>query len=157
MSKQDNIELWLQRQLRFLSKDELSPAFFSASAIAEVQDGTIERWQLAVDMIYRCIISGLIGVLTPKYRDDHDAFFHAIRTLSPYGESGINLWHGADLFSTDELVEIVEKHFPAADPYDPSVNPAFIQELKDIFGQHGVPWSDATPLLVVANGQSASA
>ena len=149
MSGQDSIESWQQRFLRILSKDDLSPGFFSDSTVVGIKDRTPERWQLAVDMIYRCIVSGLMGVLTPKYSNDVDAFFHDIRTLNPYDESGIVLWNGADLYSTDTLVDLINKHFPSrGGPYDGTVNPAFIEELRAIFFAAGVPWSDA-PLLPV--------
>jgi hypothetical protein len=150
MSGQDSIASWLQRFLRILSKDDLSPGFFSDSTIVGIKDRTPDRWQLAVDMIYRCIVSGLMGVLTPKYRSDLDAFFHDLRTLNPYDDSGIVLWNGADLYSTDALVDLVDKYFPnTGGAYDGTVNPAFIEELRAIFASAGVPWSDA-PLLPVA-------
>ena len=157
MSQSNNIESWLQFQLRVLVKDELTPIYFSTGFIDDIPDDTPQRWQVAVVMIYRCVVSDLMGVVTPKYRDDHDAFFHAIRTLNPYKENGTNLWYGVDLFSTDKLVEIIEKYFPTGGPYDPSVNPVFIQELKDIFALHNVPWSDAPLLPVVANDHSSDA
>jgi hypothetical protein len=157
MSQSNTVESWLQFQLRALARDELSPIYFSTGYIDDIPDDAPQRWQLAVDMIYRCVVSGLMGVVTPRYRNDHNAFFHAIRTLNPYTESGVNLWYGADLFSTDSLVELIDKYFPKTGPYDPLVNPAFIHELKDIFAQHDVPWSDAPLLPIITNDHSASA
>jgi hypothetical protein len=157
MSQSNTVESWLQFQLRVLTQDELSPSYFSTGFIDGIPDRTPQRWQLAVDMMYRCIVSGLVGVVTPRYRNDHDAFFHAIRILNPYDERGINLWYGVDLFSTDALVELIGKYFPETGQYDGTVNPVFIQELKDIFAEHNVPWSDAPLLPIVTNDHSASA
>jgi hypothetical protein len=158
MSTSNNIESWLQFHLRFIVRDEMSPAHFSSGRIDDIPDRTPQRWQLAVDMMYRCIVSGLIGVHTPKYRNDHDAFFHVLRTFDPYDNGdGMALWHGGDLCPTERLIELIGKYFPKTDPSDRTVNPAFIQELKDIFAQHDVPWSDAPLLPIVPNERSASA
>ncbi len=67
------------------------------------------------------------------------------------------LWHGGDLCPTERLLELIDKYIPEAGPYDRPVNPAFIQELKDIFAQHNVPWSDAPLLPIILNDHSAGA
>ena len=158
MSPSNNIESWLQFGLQLLARDGSSPASFLSGRIDDVPDYTSQRWQLAVDMIYRCIVSGLMGVDTPKYRNDHDAFFHVLRTFEPYGAGGgMALWHGADLYPTEKLIELLDKYFPKTGPYERNVNPAFIHELKDIFAQHNVPWSDAPLLPILENDHSAGA
>jgi hypothetical protein len=158
MSPSNNVESWLQFHLQLLARDDLSPASFLSGRIDDIPDRTPQRWQLAVDMMYRCIVSGLMGVHTPKYRNDHDAFFHVLRTFEPYGVGdGMALWHGGDLCPTERLVELVDKYFPKTGPYDRTVNPAFIQELKDTFAEHNVPWSDAPLLPIITNDHSASA
>jgi hypothetical protein len=150
MSEQDNIDLWLQRHLRILSKDDLSPAFFSSSTIVGIGDRTRQRWQIAVDTIYRCIVSDLVRVLTPKYRDNRDEFFHAIRTLNPFDDNGVVLWNGVVLCSTDGLIALIDKYFPKTEGYDPRANPAFIEKLRAIFSENSVPWSDAPLLPIIA-------
>ena len=59
------------------------------------------------------------------------------------------MWNWEQLYGTDKLVALVDKNFPdAGEAYDEAVDPAFIQELREIFAAAGVPWSD-TPLLPV--------
>ncbi len=148
MSEANTIESWLQFGLRILSGDDMSLIYFSSGRIDSIPDDTPQRWQLAVDMIYRCVVSGLLELTYPKYRADHDAFFHAIRTLNPFDRSGAVLWNWEQLYGTDKLVALIDKHFPKTGEYDPRLNLAFIQELRDIFAAAGAPWSDA-PLLPV--------
>jgi hypothetical protein len=139
-------------------------AYWSGGIIDDVPGYSSQRWQLAVDMIYRCVVSGLLELTYPTYRDDHDAFFQAIRTRSPFDqskgvqfdESGGVLWNWEQLFGTDKLVALVGKHFPKTDEYDPNLNPAFVQELREIFSAAGVPWSDA-PLLPVMPASAGAA
>ncbi len=158
MSEQKNIELWLQTCLRFFASDDLSLVSFSSSTISGMPNYTLERWQLAVDMIYRCVVSGLLEFTYPNYRDDHDAFCQAIRTRSPFDESGGVLWNWEQFYGTDKLVALVNGHFPdAAVASHDAVDPAFIQELKDIFAEHNVPWSDAPLLPIILNDHSAGA
>ena len=121
MSEQENIELWLQTRLRFFASDDLSLVSLSSSTIVGMPNYTLKRWQLAVDMIYRCVVSGLSDLTYPKYRNDHDAFFQAIRTRSPFDESGDVMWNWEQLCGTDKLVALVNGRFltPAAHTMTP--------------------------------------
>lgn len=158
MSQPNTVESWLQIDLQLLTRDDLSPAYFMSGLIDAIPDRTPQRWQLAVDMIYRCITSGLIQVGTPRYRDDNDTFFHVLRTSDPYGQGdGMALWHGGDLWPTEALIELIGRYFPQPGPLNRTVNPAFIQELKEIFAAQNMPWSDAPLLPIVATGSSANA
>jgi hypothetical protein len=140
-----------------LSRDDISPIHFSSGLIDSIPDDTPQRRQLAIDMMYRGIVSGLMGVVTPAYRNDHGAFFHDISALDPYVGDGIALWHGSDLCATEKLIELVDKYFPKTGPHDRTVNPAFIRELKDTFAENHVPWSDAPLLPVNTNNHSPGA
>ncbi|THD42331.1 MAG: hypothetical protein E7774_15745 [Bradyrhizobium sp.] len=156
MSQPNTVESWLQFNLQLLIDDNESPVGFMSGRVDGMPDRTPQRWQLAVDMIYRCIVSGLIQIATPQYRDDRDAFFHVLRTFDPYvDDDGILLWHGGQLSPTEALIAMVGKYFPTTGHYERTVNPAFIQELKDIFAAHGVPWSDA-PLLPIVTGEDSA-
>jgi hypothetical protein len=145
------IDSWLQHNLRMLTKDDLSIGYFESGNIDSVPDYSTQRWQLAVDMIYRCVVSGLLELTYPNYRVDHNAFFQAIRTQNPFDQSGGFLWNWEQLHGTDKLIALVDKHFPGAGVANyETVNPAFIQKLRDIFATAGVAWSDAPLLPIVA-------
>jgi hypothetical protein len=153
----NTVECWLQQGLRLLTKDDLSLAFFESGNIDDVPDRTPERWQLAVDMIYRGVVSGLLELTYPKYRADHDAFFQAITILNPFDQSGVALWNGQQLYGTEKLAALVDKHFPkAADKCDGAVNTAFVKDLRDIFAAAGVPWSDGPALPIAARSADES-
>jgi hypothetical protein len=158
MPQPNTVESWLQFGLQRLARDDISPAFFLGGRIDDIPDRTPQRWQLAVDMMYRCIVSGLIDVHTPRYRNDHEGFFHVLRTFAPYGQGdGMALWHGGDLCPTERLIDLLDKYFPKTGPCNRAVNPAFIQELTGIFAEHNVPWSDAPLLPIIRNDNSAIA
>lgn len=161
MQTHNTVDFWMQQHLLVLTSDDMSLAYLTGGTIDDVPDYSPQRWQLAVDMIYRCVVSGLLELTYPKYRGDRDAFFQAVRTLSPFGQSsgipfdqsGGVLWNWEQLYGTDKLVALVDKYFPkTGGAYDDAVNPAFIQELHDVFAAAGVPWSDA-PLLPIAATQ----
>jgi hypothetical protein len=163
MAINHTVDSWTQEHLRVLAKDDMSLAYVAGGIVDDVPDYSAQRWQLAVDMIYRCIVSGLLELTYPKYRVDHDGFFYAIRTLSPFDrsddvpfdESGGVLWNWEQLRGTDTLVDLINKHFPdRGGAYDGTVNPAFIEELRSTFASAGVPWSDATLLPVTTKSRS---
>ena len=165
MSTPRTIDGWLQHNFRALTEDDELLAYLASGCIDGVPDYSPKRWQLAVDMIYRSVVSGLSELTYPKYRADHMAFFHEIKTRSPFdrggegpfGDSGGVLWNWEQLYGTDKLATLIDKHFPKIDAnHDEIVNPAFIQELHDIFAAAGVPWSDAPLLPIITGNNSAS-
>jgi hypothetical protein len=145
----DDIALWLQKNLRTLAEDDSSCAYFLSGIVDNLPDYTVSRWQLAADMIYRCVKSKLILIYNFADCTDEASFFVAIRTLSPFKSEGGLLWNGTLLYGSDMLTTIVEKHFPPSQPYSPDINCAFGEELDEIFQRNGVPWSE-TPLLPIA-------
>ncbi len=75
---------------------------------------------------------------------DLDSFLVSVRTLNPFDpKRGGGIWNGTFLRGTDELRALIDKYFPESEPYDPSLNPAFVRALEEMFKQHDVPWSDA--------------
>jgi len=145
----DDIARWLQNNLRTLAEEESSCAYFLSGNVKTVPDYTSSRWQLAVDMIYRCVKSKLTLIYNFADCDDEASFFVAIRTLSPFRSEGGLLWNATLLYGSDMLTTIVEKHFPPSQPYSPDINLAFVEELDEIFRRNGVPWSK-TPVLPIA-------
>jgi hypothetical protein len=103
-------------------------------------------------MIYRVLICDLIGV--DVYMECHDraSFLSAIRTVSPFVDSGGFLWNGTQVSGTGHLSKLAEAHFPPPDQRDNKLNPAFIEALEQIFAENGVPWSDK-PLLPIMPAQ----
>jgi hypothetical protein len=145
----NDIAHWLQKNLRTLAEEDSSCAYFLSGNVNSAPDYTTSRWQLAVDTIYRCVKSNLILIYNFVDCDDEAQFFVAIRTLSPFKSEGGLLWNGTQLYGSDMLTIIVEKHFPPSQTYSSDINHAFGEELDEIFQKNGVPWSE-TPLLPIA-------
>jgi hypothetical protein len=128
---------------------------FALGEIASVPAGSEGRWQFGVDMIYRVLICDLISV--DMYMECHDraSLLSAIRTVSPFVDSGGFLWNGTQVSGTERLSKLAEAHFPPPDQRDDKLNSAFTEALEQIFTENGVPWSDK-PLLPIMPAQGAS-
>jgi len=103
---------WLQDNLHVMATDDLSAISFASG---ESNDG--EQWQLAVDMIYRCLVSGLINVYAPL-EDGLDAIERFVRGLAevdPFDRSeanwvAIGVWLGPLFHDTDRGMEISARY-----------------------------------------------
>lgn len=149
MNLSKSVGNWLQMNLRELGEDDSTCGSVITGNIDGIPDNTTNRWQFGVDMIYRFVQCGL--AIVPYFQIhcvDQDSFFVAIRTLSPFNQSGAMIWNGTFLRGTDGLHNLLKRHFSNVPQYDPNLNPAFIMELEEIFQRHDVPWSD-TPLLPI--------
>ena len=152
MSIPKDIALWLQETLLEYDGWQWGLVSFALGDIASVPAGSAGRWQFGADMIYRVLICDLISV--DVYMECHDraSFLSAIRTVSPFVDSGGFLWNGTQVSGTGHLSKLAEAHFPPPDQRDNKLNPAFIEALEQIFAENGVPWSDK-PLLPIMPAQ----
>lgn len=126
------------------------------------------RWQIAVDLIYRLLVAGLIclGGNTrssgdPRFDEQILSFCNDLAKARPAGgeASIINAssgesWYRFDLCATKKNKELLQKHGlcwrkDVALPF----NSNFIDEIEAIFEAGGVPWGDRPliPISVVAN------
>jgi hypothetical protein len=145
MNIPNDVALWLQAKLRELAVDDSTCAGVSSGNIDGIEDCTLRRWQFEVDVLYRLIKCGL--AMVPYFQIDcHnlDSFLVGIRTLNPFDpRRGGGIWNGTFLRGTDKLRVLIDKYFPQSEPYDASLNPAFVKELEEMFQEHDVAWSDA--------------
>ncbi|MGC2787935.1 MAG: hypothetical protein WA397_29710 [Roseiarcus sp.] len=157
MTIPEDIAGWLQRHLTTLCEDDLSIGHFASGNIDSVPDGTLSRWQLSVDVIYRALTCKLIAVY--KYIDcsNETSFFDVIRSRSPYGDPGAVLWNGTLIYGTEKLEALVRPFFSISSQGWEDVNPAFIEALEQTFAQNGVPWSDRPLLPIIPNATNSEA
>jgi hypothetical protein len=148
MTIPDDTAGWLQGHLSILCEDDLSIGHFASGNIDSVPDGTLSRWQLSVDMIYRALTCELIAVYKFLECSDRVSFLEAIRSRSPYDGMGDVLWNGTLIYGTEKLEALARSYFDPLTQGRDDVNPAFIEALERIFAENGVPWSK-TPLLPV--------
>jgi len=143
-----DIALWLQKTLLEYDGWQWGLVSFAHGQIASVPAGSEAQWQFSVDMIYRTLTCDLIGVDVYMECDERASFLNAIRTVSPFVDSGGLLWNGTQVSGTDCLGKLVEAHFPPLDRRASKLNPAFIEALEQTFTENGMPWSDK-PLLPI--------
>ena len=157
MTIPEDIAGWLQRHLWTLCEDDLSIGHFASGKIGSVPDGTLSRWQLSVDVIYRALRCDLISVYKYIECSDETSFFQAIRSRSPYDDAGAVLWNGTLIYGTKKLEALARPFFSALSQGWDDVNPAFIEALETTFTENGVPWSDKPLLPIMPTTASAPA
>jgi hypothetical protein len=147
--------LWLQETLLEYDGWQWGLASFALGEIASVPADSDARWQFGVDVIYRTLTCDLVRV--DVYMECHDraSFLSAIRTVSPFVDSGGFLWNGTQVSGTERLSKLVKAHFPAPDQRNGELNPAFVEALEQMFAQNGVPWSDKPLLSIMPLTQAA--
>ena len=148
MTIPEDIAGWLQRHLTILCEDDLSIGHFASGNIDSVPDGTVSRWQLSVDVIYRALTCNMIAIYKYIECSNETSFFEAIRSRSPYDDAGAVLWNGTLIYGTEKLEALGRSFFSTLSQGWDDVNPTFIEALEQIFAENGVPWSD-TPLLPI--------
>jgi hypothetical protein len=151
MTIPDDIAGWLQRHLTTLCEDDLSIGHFASGNIDTVPDGTLSRWQLSVDTIYRFVRCNLITVYKYIECSTETSFFEVIRSRSPYGDAGAVLWNGTLIYGTKRLEALARSFFRISSQGWNDVNPAFIEALEQIFAENGIPWSDKPLLPIIPN------
>ena len=148
MTIPEDIAGWLQRHLTILCEEDLSIGHFASGNIDSVPDGTLSRWQLSVDVIYRALTCDLVAIHEYIECYDESSFFEAIRSRSPYDGAGAVVWNGTLIYGTKKLEALARSFFSVFSQGWDDVNPAFIEALEAIFAENGVPWSDK-PLLPI--------
>ena len=149
MTIPEDIARWLQRHFSILCEDDLSIGHFASGNIETVPDGTLSRWQLSVDTIYRALTCDLIAVHRFIECTNETTFLEAIRTRSPYDGAGLVLWNGTLIYGTEKLESLARSFFSILSTARDDVNPDFMEALEKLFADNAVPWSDK-PLLPVS-------
>jgi hypothetical protein len=148
--------LWLQKTLLEYNGWQWGLVDFALGQIASLPADTEARWQFGVDMVYRTLTCDLIRADAYMECRDRTSFLSAIRTVSPFIDSGGFLWNGTQVSGTERLSELAAAYFPSSGELNHTLNPAFIEALEAIFAENGVPWSD-DPLLPIMPARSAVA
>src|SRR5579863_5691871 len=107
MRTPEDTALWLQKHLLGLDLEDWGLVYMLYGTLASVPPDTPERWQLAVDMIYRALVSHLVAVNDLNATSDQASFLHAIRTLSP-NNNGAGFWHATLIWGTERLSKLIE-------------------------------------------------
>jgi hypothetical protein len=152
-----DVALWLQETLLEYDGWQWGLVSFANGEIGYIPSDSEAQWQFGIDMIYRTLISDLLSV--DVYMECHDraSLLNAIRTVSPFIDSGGFLWNGTQVSGTKRLSGLVEEHFPPPDQRKDALNPAFIEAVEQIFAENGVPWSDKPLLPIMPNPASSEA
>lgn len=150
----ENLKKGVQFTVSLLAVDCYSPmSYLGGIAPYDESDDGRYRWQLAVDVLYRFVMCGLVEVPWERNGGNYDEkvhgpLFHVLRTKDPNGPFYVE-WHD-ELCPTEFCKQIIDKYdlTENAGTPDYEVCEPFIEELEALFERHGVPWSDE-PLLPV--------
>ena len=156
-----NVAAWLQFQLYLITLDEYSPEAFVTSTYALHQDPK-SRWQLAVDIIYRCGVCGLMNLCNregwqAEGISDVGVLAKFLAQLNPEDWKNnlvLNYWVAPEIVGTEFCKSLSDKYDLDSYSYTPGVVcESFIEEIEALFDHHGVSWSE-TPLIEIGSGAS---
>ncbi|WP_157160310.1 hypothetical protein [Cupriavidus sp. BIS7] len=141
------IQEWLQY---FATTSTYANALLSCS---ESGNADKDRWQYAVDLIYRLLISGLIcGTQNIDISSEiaslrNNKYVHSLARVDPFSPDIQIEWMEWDLYSTERCRELLNK-YGISPSYDGDVVVPFMDEIEALFAQHGVSWQ-ASPIIPV--------
>jgi len=145
MRMNENTASRVQYDIYMVTADETS-----TSAIGIASGSDVHDWVYAVNLIYRCLVSGIWttdaapGMLSwlesQGLSDSHD-FCKKLSKHNPFVCNDINMlyWMGPLLCNTDFGQSFIEsfglENLEKEEPYSP-----FINALEQLFDEKGVPW-----------------
>lgn len=155
-----SVAKWLLFNLHTLKSDAMSPDFFPGGINDDSYPSSSAADQkLAVNMIYRCLKSGLIDIDPPDWRELYglysiEEFAQELARVDQFGghrmeEAGhdqhlddMKIWLGPLLHCTDAGESLVNRYFPEELNLEDEPRVArFNEVICQIFEDHGVPWS----------------
>ena len=154
MKMPSNVAAWLQCQLYLITIDRYSPESFTTSTYTLCQDPKC-RWQLAVDIIYRCGVCGLMDLWNrdlwqAEGISDVGVLAKVLAQLNPEDLEDslvLNYWVAPEIIGTDLCQSLSEKYDLDSYSYTPGVIcESYIEEIEALFDRNGLSWSDA-PLI----------
>ncbi len=127
--------------LYLLTLDDYSPSAL-AGGVAETVDG--DRWQYAVEVIFRCLSSGLWalwdeGVLDELGVDSCEGFCRGLARLSPavLSEEAQRFWLNPQLTSTEIALQLVAEYAVEGQPGE--LKEGIMERIEAVFADAGVP------------------
>jgi hypothetical protein len=108
-------------------------------------DTNLQTWQYAVDVIHRCLISGLWSILNKEWMhyhgaENYDLFCKKLSELNPFNLSGEGeeFWLEPLLSRTELSLSLIKKYgISRTSKY---LCTPLICEIEDIFSANGVSW-----------------
>ena len=101
-----DVAAWLQRNLVIMSIDDMSALGLSNDSVNKAASEALEQWQFTVDMIYRCLVSGVITAgptdewLQSIGLSDVEAFARTLAEVNPLNLIG-DPGHWIDTYFVD--------------------------------------------------------
>lgn len=153
MKIDEDIAEYIQERLSFLTLDcDYATSFFGCLP-KEISDKA--RWQLAVDMIYRFLLSGLIvpgherkraresGLAgnPVRLKEEYRQYVELLSKANPYASGSDDIaWYIWDLCSSELGNELLKKY--KIDTYEDVLCEQLIGEIEILFEAAGVPWKE---------------
>lgn len=133
-----------------LSLDEYAP-----HALLGVGEGVgnDEKWQFAVDLTLRCLVSGVWKFSVPNILDElglasAEEFCARLSQFDPFAlsEDGEKYWLDAYMVASSVSSSVVSRHLISAD--GPVFSSGFFEEIDGLFSLSGVAWCEGSLMLI---------
>src|ERR1700744_6398529 len=143
MAMPSPIAYWIIQRLIDVADSGRTISGFVTARIANVDDESRSRWQLDIDMIYRCLVCDLITIVGSTEYDGLAEFIHTLRLVSPFVDLGGGFWNGNFADPTDKLIALCKPWFAQFETDKAAADAALIAAIEVQFDKHQVPWSDS--------------
>jgi hypothetical protein len=133
-----------------LSFDEYSP--HALLGVGEAVSNSA-KWQFAVDMTLRCLVSGVWEFSVPDILDQLglatiEEFCDRLSQLDPFGltEEGEKYWLDSYMMGSSLSSEMVSRHLISAD--GPIFSSGFFEGIDRLFSLSGMAWREGSLMVI---------
>jgi hypothetical protein len=152
MSLHESIDIFEATEwyVYLLSLDEYSP-----HALLGVGEGVSNdaKWQFAVDLTLRCLVSGVWKFSVPNILDElgltsAEEFCARLSQFDPFAlsEDGEKYWLDSYMVASSVSSSMVSRYLISAD--GPVFSSGFFEEIDGLFSLSGVAWCEGSLILI---------
>ncbi|MCF5679418.1 hypothetical protein, partial [Pseudomonas syringae] len=137
-----NTAIAIQNDIFILTLDDYPPHGILGGMST---DENLQVWQYSVDVIHRCLVSGLWSILNKEWMNyhkvkDYEFFCKKLSDLNPFNlsDEGETFWLEPLLSSTELSFNLIKKYGISSLSKDLCI--PFICEIENNFSANGVSW-----------------
>ncbi|MGN2410414.1 hypothetical protein [Pseudomonas syringae] len=148
-----NTAITIQNDIFILTLDDYPPHGILGGMST---DENLQVWQYSVDVIHRCLVSGLWSIFNKEWMNyhkvkDYEFFCKKLSDLNPFNlsDEGEIFWLEPLLSRTDLSLSLIKKYGISSTSKDLCI--PFACEIEDIFSAKGVSWKSGSIYSITAN------
>ncbi|WP_354687768.1 hypothetical protein [Cupriavidus necator] len=134
-----------QWDMKFMSEDDIPLASLLASLEHQHSIPTRERWQAALDFLYRLITCGLADITWVGEIERNLPKLYESLAKTPPLQLDPGYWLELQAYGTDKCIDLIKRH---QIDWDSPLDPLFSKELEEMFIKQGVG-IDQSPLVSI--------